>query len=746
MQSPDSKSNDNNAYYGYGNEGYGYGYGEEPTQSRNLSDYLLILRERIWWLIASVLIVLIAAIIYTFNTTPLYRASATFQILRDEETSVDFGPGVVDNQIKDDRDLMTQIKIFESGNIVKRVSDRLKGDDLSEFMAPYRDTFTFSGPLTPVEVLSRNRAVIPVRESMMVAVSYTHTDPEVAAKIAQMFADEYLAYNIELESTANVKAADDLKLQADQQRQKVEKLEMQLAEFKERHKSVTFDETTDVEKQDLIKLSAMLTDDKQALDSNKVYYDQIQSFKAQGKPLWELSFISNNTQVAMLLQQLSTNKIDKATLSKRYRDGHPKMIELNNTIVQVQEELQDAVAAEARRIEAQYELSQDNYENSKQRLADKQQDIIAIEKVRVEYNSLDRDLDVQKRMYDALESQKQVVMTSMNVDKRRARIVDKASPPLDPFKPNIVMNIAMGLFGGFALGFGLVFTVAFVDDRVKTAFDIETAIGLPLIGLVPRIKSMAATEKSRASSDGADKRTVEAFRSIISALQLNEESKKAKVLLTTSTIPGEGKSFVSSNIAMTYANNGERVCLIDCDLRMPNVAKSLELQNEKGVIDFYDEGTPVEELVHSNVIPNLDVMPTGGKARNPTQLLSSSKFENLIHELRMRYDKVIIDSPPLAPVSDALNILPLVDGVVYVIRFNTVKRRSAKNNVRRLMESNTPVFGAVLNNISTNVASYYYSHYYDRQYDSYYIDASPDMSETDEASAKSGSSKVTEKV
>ena len=191
--------------------------------------------------------------------------------------------------------------------------------------------------------------------------------------------------------------------------------------------------------------------------------------------------------------------------------------------------------------------------------------------------------------------------------------------------------------------------------------------------------------------------------------------------MATSTVPSEGKSFVSSNLALTFANHGERTLLLDADLRLPNIASSMQLENELGLLDHIEQGTSLDEVMVREVYPNLDVLPTGGKSKNPTQILVSAQFEAMLADLRDRYDRIVVDSPPLAAVSDALNLLPFIDGIIYVIKFNTVKRKTASANVRRLWESNTPVFGAVLNNITTSLSSYYYSQYSDKAYQQYYI-------------------------
>ncbi|TVP77008.1 MAG: tyrosine-protein kinase family protein [Puniceicoccaceae bacterium] len=250
-----------------------------------------------------------------------------------------------------------------------------------------------------------------------------------------------------------------------------------------------------------------------------------------------------------------------------------------------------------------------------------------------------------------------------------------------------------------------------------------------MLGVVPRIKKLDTSTKAQAVASNVDRHVTETFRSIHSALRLNDESKNARIILTTSTVPSEGKSFISSNLSLTFANHGEKTLLLDADLRLPNVARSLQLENDYGLLDHIDKGVSLDEVIIKDVYPNLDVLPTGGKSKNPTQVLNSAQFEAMFAELRDRYDRIVVDSPPLAAVSDALNLLPLVDGIIYVIKFNTVKRKTAVVNVRRLWESNTPVFGAILNNISGSLSSYYYSSYSDKAYQNYYIQHEEELEE-----------------
>ena len=218
----------------------------------------------------------------------------------------------------------------------------------------------------------------------------------------------------------------------------------------------------------------------------------------------------------------------------------------------------------------------------------------------------------------------------------------------------------------------------------------------------------------------------ESFLTLHSSLRLKDESKAAKVMLITSTVPGEGKSFTTTNLALTFAAHGERVVVVDCDLRKPNIHKSFRIENLRGVIDVSAGSSTLDEVILQNVQPNLDVIPAGGRAKNPTHILNSKNFELMLSDLRKRYDRVFIDTPPLAAVSDALIILPLVDGSLFTIFFNKVRRKSAQFSAKKLLEANVPCFGAVLNGLNLAVSGYYYAQYYDKSYKDYYVVMSKD--------------------
>ena len=730
----------NPQYYNHGSYRYGgnsgsgsYGYGsygnisEEQGPQRNFKDYIFLIRERIWYLIIVFFIIFLGSILYTFNKTKLYTAYATIELLRDDPTVMNSASNLEQNEIRSSEDLNTHISRLESVSIIQGVEKRFQEDELAQFMAPYKGTFSFSGPLTAFEILSINRKIIPRRMSLMVNIAYTHPNPIMAAKIANLFGDEYINTMLSQNIDASMKAVEDLRKRAEQKKNRVEELELKLAEYRELKKAVSLDKQENIAAEQLASLNEIKTTAKMNLDQAEIRWNLTQDYQKQGKELWELPFISEQIRVATLIEQISAIRIAISTKSKRYREKHPEMRSLLQQLQESQSELEYAVQNAVDNISGYFAESRDNFKQASKRLLEKEREMIELSKTRVEFNSLIRDLEVEQMTYQKLTALMAEEKIQVNIKNANARIIDKAFPPREdrPSSPNVFLNLAGGFFGGMIFGLGLVFAVALLDDKVKSVYDIEASLGLPILGIIPKVKKLDSVSKSHIVTSTTNRHVTENFRSMLSYLKINDQTKNSNVFLLTSTVPSEGKSFISSNLALSFASNGEKVLLLDGDLRLPNVAKSLQLENESGVLDYIQGEGTFDSYIVKEVYPNLDVLPSGGKAKNPTAILNDNKFESMLLQLRDRYDKIIIDSPPLAAVSDSLNIVPLVDAIIYVIKYDSVKNSLVNSCIRRLWESKTPLLGAVLNNVSLGLSHYYYSQYSaNKKYSAYYMQES----------------------
>lgn len=718
--------------YGYGyNNGYnGYGPGiadiaggiSETMQSRTLGDYITIFRERIWYLILSVFIVLSGVLVYTYNIVPEYTAQGRVQVLR-QAINLGGGQAMRDVQIGGQDDFLTQVEIMTSEQIINRVVQRLTQAELSEVVDPYRNSDFFSGPLSAEEVIARYRSVTPKKSTFIVTVGYTHRTKEIAKKMTDYFIDEICKYNMEIRALRVNPAIETT-------RQKIENLEKKIeAERQERVDLVKREGLLELDMgtaaQELSAINSQLDLEKKNYDDQLAVLNEIDKAKKEGKSLLEQPAIAANQHVSTLLSRRAELRITISSMLERYAEKHPELIRSREQLTATEKELDKAVKKAEAEFNANFIAAQRRYESAKRRTIEKTAKLQKMREASTQLEALTAQLkndeELLQRLRINLEDQSlSLTTTSTSI----IQPLDAASVPSMPSNKNFILNALFAIVAGIAIGSGVIILLSFLDDRVKSIKDVEVSLGLPLLSSISHINNPKKKLVDRATvvAKGENRGIVEAFISLYSALKIGELSKNAKVIAVTSTTPSEGKTFISSNVAQVYANHGERVLLIDADLRLPNVASSLGLTLEKGkgIVAYIEGESELDDALVKEYEPGLDVLPVGKACRNPTRIINSKKFADMIATLRERYDRIIVDTPPIAAVSDILNILPNCDGVIFTIKFNSVQRMLVKNSLRRLDEAKTPIFGVVLNQMPRHTAHYYTNKSYSNSYSDYY--------------------------
>jgi len=316
---------------GYGGYGYGgYGYGENEVQ-KTFQDYFLILRERVWYVLAAFLVLFAATVIFTYSRTPLFESTATVQIFRRNPTVMQVQQ-VMDSEVRSAEDVNTQVNILKSTSIIQEVADQLKGDDLERFLAPYRKDMSGKHPPTLTRILELNREIIPERLSLIINIQYRHPDKEIAAKVANLFADGYIAYSAHVRVDESLKAVEELELRATEQRKKVDDIARALQAYREKNNLISLDQRKDISTDTLKELASRVTQASGALQEAETRWKQVLAARKNGVDLLTLSFIASDPNVADLQKQVAPLRIAVAQLSQHYRAKHPKMIEAVNSL------------------------------------------------------------------------------------------------------------------------------------------------------------------------------------------------------------------------------------------------------------------------------------------------------------------------------------------------------------------------------------------------------------------------------
>ena len=691
---------------------------EEPPP-RRFRDYLPLLRERYWLFIVVLLTCVAGACLKAYLTTPLYRGTATLQVLRPAQ-SAHFVPKEEGRRVVSVYDTNTQIGTLESIDLLERVVGGMGNEEKAKILVPYRKRRSSSKEPSVEDILMRNRAIVAVPSSRLIMVHFTHPDSALSAAVSNRFAKEFLILRMEQLNQPFFDSLEKLRHNANRHTEKIGAAENALVSYCASYPALSLDPDDDPALGEIRYLSESLVRNEKMRDELETQWILTQQFLSQGRELWELGFIASLGEIGLLRARLSDRRIEHSVLKERYRHKHPRIIAVNNAIGETERELRRSLNTAVEGIHARYLQYDENYKNLEARIAQRRQQAFGDEEHRRHYQALLRNLRVAELALE--QAAGKVVELQDRIDglAPQVRIVAHAHPSSRPFEPDYQFHFGAGIGSGLLLGSFLVVLLAYFDDRVKVPYDIEAVLGLPLIGIVPELKAKEPLEKAQIVIGSEDRETVEAFRSICASFRTSEVRKRSKCILITSTAPDEGKSLNASNLSLTFAGHDERTLLIDCDLRMPNVAEMLELNNACGLIDCFERGAALDDVIVKQLYPDLDVLPTGGQAQNPTRILSSSKFADLLGELRTRYDRIVLDAPPLAPVSDALTLLPVVDCVIYVVRFDAVKRKTARYNARTILDFPVPRCGVILNDMKRATAGRYFSHRYDRSYRDYY--------------------------
>jgi capsular exopolysaccharide synthesis family protein len=361
---------------------------------------------------------------------------------------------------------------------------------------------------------------------------------------------------------------------------------------------------------------------------------------------------------------------------------------------------------ETRRAQTETQL-----ESLRKKRADAEQRLLEITGKSVEYNTLSRNLEADKALYDSVLARlKEVDVTSGLTD--QSITIQERAMGAGPVPSQTLKYIILGVFGGLAAGVALAFALNYLDPSLRTIDQVEQRTGVGVVASVPMIKSRGPVSGGAGVNlpSVSDRRGVvaEAFRTMRATLAMISGRDKHRVFLITSAIPGEGKTFTSSNFAATLAQQGFRTLLIDADLRKPSVSKLFFNENlQPGLSEVLMGSTPLDQAIVPTKVENLSVLPAGGIAPNPSELLAHAQFDEIVQKLKEQYDRIVIDSSPVLAVRDPLLLAKSVDACCLIVRAGRSPSKASVQAVRLLAEAETPASGIVLNSVRHGNSAYY---------------------------------------
>ncbi len=713
-------------YAGYGAAGYGnYGAaaGGPGGKGGPFAAYLTMLRERWWWVLLSVLVFVTIAVVYTSTIIPEYRAAGRLRVYRLTPTIGTGNSGVDETQrIGSNDDFLTAIESMKSTAVIEGVSRLLTPAERKLVLEPYQQGNLFTGPLTEQEVFARQRGVNPTRQTFVVNVDFTHPNRELARLVAQRFCDVIQKSSEDERLTITHPLVEKARIEIESLEDKIRRLYEKKNGLVKSGDLLDIAGTTNSIAAQRSKLIQDREDYRKQLDEIGIVVALVKQYRAAGRDLSEIPLVRSDADVAAARSKSTDAQTRVRAMEEIYTDLHPKMIAERQALAQLSAEFQRAVKTKADSLAAAQVDLRAKLDNAVEILRQKDEAINRLQAAAVELEKIDKDIRANEEFLGRmkLNYEEAKLRTATSGISTSIRVMDKPSVSDKPVNKSFSVNALAGLALGFFAGVGLVLLLGALDDRLKSVRDLEGGLGIPVLGTVPKVAETAGPDRALLARQDKDRQATESVRAIYSAMKINPASAAGRVFLVTSTRPAEGKTFIATNLALAFAQHAERVIVVDADLRLPNVGPSLGFAGDGGVSRWFNGEMTLDEAIVKDVAPGLDVLPVGLSCRNPTQVINNPRFAEMIDELRRRYDRVFIDSPPIGAVSDALHLIPKVDGVVYVVRFNLVSARNAAACLARLRDAGAPMLYAVLNQMSVRLASVY-TDTYDPSAGKYYV-------------------------
>jgi polysaccharide biosynthesis transport protein len=714
----------------------------------HLRDYLRIITKRKGTIITFFLLTLIIVVIATFTATPLYLASTKVIIERNTSnslTSNSYTP-------YDPEFLETQHQLIKSAAVVEKVVKALNPEKIYDAfftqevqkksyinialgwfkdqyiafkeMVGIEKLFSSSNDIVNKEIheepallitkaqqleniIKSGISVAPVENSRVVQIGYISDNPAVAMKVANSVAKAYIDELVDMQMEMAGYSIGWMKKKADSQRVRLEESEKTLQQYKQRHDIITVENRLTVLPERLSELSSNLTKSETTRKELFAVYNQIKNIKKT--ELETIPVIVENASVDSLNQKILIADQKISELSKKYGPKHPKMITARNERKNLKNTKYKALETAVQTIKNEYLLAKSNERDLKELLEQTKFKASRLGEKSIQLNILQRKVDTNRYLYDALikkMKEKGITERSQSVN---VWVIEKASLPTFPAKPNKKRNILLGIILGLFGGIGFAFFLEYLDNTVKTPEDVEEKFNIPVISTIDLFKNKNETIVENVLKDTSSLIS-ESFRGLRTSIFLSSADNPPRTILITSMTPGEGKSSVAACLAYSIAQTGKKILLIDADMRRPVQHKNFKFENSSGLSSMLAGVTKKDDSIHIDTLTNLDLITAGPIPPNPSELLSSLKMKGMLKEFSSSHDMIIIDSPPLASVTDPVILSQNVDGVIIVTWSGKTTTEILGKGLKQLTDANAPLTGLVLNRFSAKKSGYYYNY------------------------------------
>jgi capsular exopolysaccharide synthesis family protein len=499
----------------------------------------------------------------------------------------------------------------------------------------------------------------------------------------------------------------------ERQRSRVEASERAMATYREQQNAMSLQDSQNIVVARLKSLNDAVTKARTTLAQKESLYDQVKGL-SPGEAADTIPAVQQNNFIQSLKSHLADLERERANLAERYGERHPELIKVNAGVRDSQRQLESEVAKALEAIRNDYQTALAEERSLERSLEDQKGVVMTLSRKNVSYTVLEREAQSNRQGYETLLQRQKELQVLASSRGNNVRLVDEAETPRAPFLPDMKRSLVMATLAGLALALALVGGLTYLDDTVKTPEDVAQKLQVPFLGMVPKVPGGTLLSGDVPHTFG------EAYRSLRTALAFSNGATSGRVIVVTSSQPLEGKTTTASNLAIALALGGEKVLLVDADLRRPNLHKTLGIDNSIGLSHLLTDQASPRDAIRQTPTANLWVMTAGPVPPNPSELLASERMKKLLNPAHGWFDWVIVDTPPVLAVTDAVILAPLAAGVAFVIRSEMTPRRHVRRALETLMSGEPKLHGIVLNGVDLERNKYYYSRYYGYEHTQYY--------------------------
>jgi polysaccharide biosynthesis transport protein len=701
-----------------------------PEDVPHLLDYWELILKRRWLVLTCVLVVFTTVAIGTLKEKPVYEAKVEIEIDPEPPDVVNFKEVVSLGNSGDFASYQaTQYKLIQSRALAREVVTDLKLYENPEFIRPRYLFGLIEGAVPPLpqnidedppgasSPLFKNAVayfqssvdVNPVRNSNLADVTIDCHDPNLAATVANKLADDYANFNLETKYNETMKASAWLKNKIADMQIAVEKADNRLAEYARANGIVFVNDKETLVTAHLSQVATSLTGAQNDLIGIGTLYDQVKAGHIETLP----GIIDNP-----LVQDLQRRKTDLerqySDLSVEYKPDYPRVKEIQKQMDAIDKQIEQQKKTASKTIVDQYNNARERVKKLNDALNEAKNEQNDLAEKTIQFNIIKRESDSNHELYDGLLTRMKEANVSAGLGASNIRVIDSAVVPSGPVKPRVLLNLTLGLIAGLGLGVGLAFFQEYLDKTLKTPDDVEQYLRLPSLGVVPRFAIAGGKDGKHdeallaSGSNGhhalapgvqTDPQSLEAFRSLRTSVLLSA-SPVPRLILVTSALPSEGKTTTAVNLGATLASLGNRVVVVDCDMRRPSVHRSTGVENAPGFVQCLTGHVDLKAAVLPVPgVESLSVIPCGPIPPNPAEVLSAPLTADLLRRLRTQFEYVLVDSPPLLSVADSRILATLVDAVVLVARAHATPYDVVRRARTLLYGSGARILGVALNDL-----------------------------------------------